>query len=150
MRATASCSAGADGRSCSSLRSSSAAAPSGSPRSATSSTRPPRFVPARGDDEEARTPASVQRAAAVRVVEAWMGLSRDLLVAAAGRAELTPSAELADELGELGRRIGVAPLLAMLEHLERVHAGLGENAAPRLALESAMLRWPMLPAAGDR
>ena len=44
----------------------------------------------------------------------------------------------------------LAPLLAMLEHLERVHAGLGENAAPRLALESAMLRWPMLPSAGDR
>ena len=84
------------------------------------------------------------------MVNAWIGLSRDLLVAAAGRAELTPSAELADELGDLGRRIGVAPLLAMLEHLERVHAGLGENAAPRLALESAMLRWPMLPATGDR
>jgi DNA polymerase III delta prime subunit len=108
------------------------------------------FVPARGDDEEARTPASVQREAALRVVTVWIGLSRDLLVAAAGRAELTPSAELADELGDLGRRIGVAPLLAMLEHLERVHAGLGENAAPRLALESAMLRWPMLAPAGVR
>jgi DNA polymerase-3 subunit delta' len=108
------------------------------------------FVPARGDDEEARTPASVQREAALRVVGAWIGLSRDLLVAAAGRAELTPSAELADELGALGRRIGVSPLLAMVDHLERVQAGLAENAAPRLALESAMLRWPMLPATGDR
>ncbi len=84
------------------------------------------------------------------MVGAWIGVSRDLLVAAAGRAELTPSAELAVELGDLGRRIGVAPLLGMLEHLERVHAGLGENAAPRLALESAMLRWPMLPVPGDR
>jgi DNA polymerase-3 subunit delta' len=108
------------------------------------------FVPAKPDDEEARTPASVQREAAQSVVAAWIGLSRDLLVAAAGRAELTPSAELADELGALGRRIGVAPLLAMLEHLERVQAGLGENGAPRLALESAMLRWPMLPTTGDR
>lgn len=108
------------------------------------------FVPAHGDDEEARTPASVQREAALRLVNAWIGLSRDLLVAAAGRVELTPSAELADELGDLGRRIGVAPLLAMLEHLERVHSGLGENAAPRLALESAMLRWPMLAAPGGR
>lgn len=108
------------------------------------------FVPPRGDEEEARTPASVQREAALRVVNAWIGLSRDLLVAAAGRAELTPSAELAGELGDLGRRIGVAPLLTMLAHLERVHTGLGENAAPRLALESAMLRWPMLPAAGER
>ena len=108
------------------------------------------FVPARGEDEEAPTPASVQRQAALSVVNAWIGLSRDLLVAAAGRPELTPSAELAAELGDVGRRIGVAPLRRMLAHLERVHAGLGENAAPRLALESAMLQWPMLPAAGDR
>jgi DNA polymerase III delta prime subunit len=102
-------------------------------------------VPARIDNEEARTPASAQRDAALRVVNAWIGLTRDLLVAAAGRAELTPSSELADELGELGRRIGVRPLGAMIDHLERVHAGLRENGAPRLALESAMLRWPMLP-----
>jgi DNA polymerase III delta prime subunit len=102
-------------------------------------------VPARTDDDEARTPASAQRDAALRVVNAWIGLTRDLLVAAAGRAELTPSGELAGELGELGRRIGVGPLLAMVDHLELVHAGLRENGAPRLSLESAMLRWPMLP-----
>lgn len=108
------------------------------------------FVPARGDEEEARTPAAVQREAALRVVNTWIGLSRDLLVAAAGRVEQTPSAELATELGDLGRRIRVAPLLAMLEHLEQVRAGLAENASPRLALESAMLRWPMLAPTGAR
>jgi len=102
-------------------------------------------VPARTGDEEARTPASAQRDAALRVVTAWIGLTRDLLVAAAGRADLTPSGELAGELGELGRRIGVGPLLAMVDHLELVHGGLRENGAPRLSLESAMLRWPMLP-----
>jgi len=107
-------------------------------------------VPARSDDEEERTPAAVQREAALRVVAVWIGLSRDLLVAAAGRPDLAPSGELAAELGELGRRIGVTPLLEMLAHLERVGAGLGENAAPRLALESAMLRWPMLPARAGR
>jgi hypothetical protein len=106
-------------------------------------------APIQNDDEEARTPASAQRDAALRVVNAWIGLTRDLLVAAAGRAGLTPSAELADELGDLGRRIGVAPLRAMIDHLERVHAGLGENGAPRLALEAAMLRWPMLPERSD-
>ena len=107
-------------------------------------------VPARADDEEARTPASAQRDAALRVVTAWIGLTRDLLVAAAGRADLTPSGELAGELGELGRRIGIGPLRAMIDHLERVHAGLRENGAPRLALESAMLRWPMLPEPRDQ
>jgi DNA polymerase III subunit delta' len=102
------------------------------------------------DDEEARTPAAIQRLAALRVVEVWIGLARDLLLATAGRSHLTPSGELADQLESLGRRIGTAPLVAMLDHLEHAHAGLRENAAPRLTLEAAMLRWPTLPRAADR
>ena len=43
------------------------------------------LVPARpAVDEEARTPASVQREAAILVVEAWIALARDLLVAGPG------------------------------------------------------------------
>jgi hypothetical protein len=34
--------------------------------------------------------------------------------------------------------------------LERVHAGLVENASPKLALEAAMLAWPPLPQPRDR
>lgn len=97
------------------------------------------------DDEEARTPASVQREAALLVVEVWLALTRDLLVASAGRPDLAPSGEMADELGALGGRIGSEPLLGMLDRLELIHEGLRENAAPRLALEAAMLTWPMLP-----
>lgn len=101
-------------------------------------------------DEEARTPASVQRDAALRLVEAWLACARDLLVAAAGRPALAPGAELSDGLAETARRIGVPPLLAAVDRLERVHAGLRENGAPKLALEAAMLAWPMLPARTDR
>ena len=102
------------------------------------SARPP------GDEDEARTPASVQREAALLVVEAWIGCARDLLVAAAGRPELAPGGELAPNLAELGSRIGVDALVHAIERLEAVHAGIRENSAPRLALEAAMLSWPML------
>jgi hypothetical protein len=102
------------------------------------------------DDDDVRTPAATQRLAALRVVEVWIGLARDLLLAGAGRAHLTPSGELADHLESLGRRIGTAPLVTVLDHLERAHAGLRENAAPRLTLEAAMLRWPMLPRTAER
>jgi DNA polymerase III gamma/tau subunit len=94
------------------------------------------------EDEAARTPAAVQRAAATLVVEAWLALARDLLVAAAGRSELAPSGELAPEVERIGPRIGTAGLVAMIRLLERIGDGLRENASPRLALEVAMLAWP--------
>jgi len=110
-----------------------------------------RLVPAKpADDEEARTPASVQREAAILVVEAWIGLTRDLLVANAGRPDLAPGMELGAELESLAGRLDGPSLMAVAERLEQVHAGLRENAAPKLALEAAMLAWPMLPATRER
>jgi DNA polymerase-3 subunit delta' len=104
------------------------------------------------EDDEPRTPASVQREAAILVVEAWIGCARDLLIAAAGRPALAPGAELQHNLATLGARIRVQPLVRTIARLEEVHAGIRENGAPRLALEAAMLAWPMLPApdAGGR
>jgi hypothetical protein len=101
------------------------------------------------EDEGTRTPAGAQREAALLVVDAWLALSRDLLVSAAGRPELAPGAELGEGIPEAARRLEVADLASMLATLERVHAGLRENAAPRLSLEVAMLAWPSpRPAAG--
>jgi len=104
--------------------------------------------PAEATDEDApadaRTPAALQRGGAALIVTAWLDLSRDLLVAAAGRADLAPSDELGGEIAALGARIGTEPLLEMIRLLERIHAGLRESAAPRLALETAMLAWPQL------
>ncbi len=99
-----------------------------------------------------RTAASAQREAGSLIVEAWMGITRDLLVASVGRADLAPSRELVDELERLARRIGPSPLVQMTVVLERIHEGLRQNAAPRLALEAAMLTWPMLaePAPSSR
>ena len=109
------------------------------------------LVPARpADDEEARTPASVQREAAILVVEAWTALASDLLVTALGRSALAPGTELGPELERAAGSLDAASLLTAIRRLEQVHAGLRDNAAPRLALEAAMLSWPMLPATGER
>ena len=99
------------------------------------------------DDDEPRTPASVAREAALLVLEAWIGCARDLLVAGAGRPDLAPGGELQQNLAGLGSRIGVEPLVRAIARMEEAHAGVRENGAPRLALEAAMLSWPMLPAA---
>ena len=89
-----------------------------------------------------RTSASAQREAALVLVDAWLALARDLLVAAAERPGLAPSRELAPDVGRIGSRLGTAPMTAMIRLLERIHDGLRENAAPKLALETAMLTWP--------
>jgi hypothetical protein len=94
--------------------------------------------------EGARVPPSAQRQAAVLIVEAWIAITRDLLVASVGRADLAPARELAPELDRLAARIGPGPLQDMSAFLERTHEALRQNAAPRLALEAAMLAWPML------
>lgn len=98
------------------------------------------------DGEAVRTPASVQRAAATAIVEAWLGLTRDLMIAAVGRGDLAPSGELAPDIGRVGARIGVKSLATMVRLLERMHDGLRENASARLSLEAAMLAWPRLDA----
>jgi DNA polymerase-3 subunit delta' len=91
---------------------------------------------------------SAQRGAALLVTEAWLALSRDLLLAAAGRPQLAPSGELAPDIGRLGARIGTAPMTSMVRLLERIHDGLRENGSPRLSLEVAMLAWPGTDGAG--
>ncbi|HEX6129561.1 MAG TPA: hypothetical protein VF071_11130 [Candidatus Limnocylindria bacterium] len=108
------------------------------------------------DDAGPRTAGTAQRAAAVAVVEAWHDLARDLMVTAAGRPRMAPSAHLLPELEEVGRAMPPSSLLAFEGLLERIRDGLLQNAAPRLALEIAMLSWPRVdlpvpaPAADDR
>ncbi len=114
----------------------------------------PVATPPDGDVEEtARTPAAVQRGAAGRVVEVWTDLARDLLVAAAGRADLAPSGELGGDLDAIADRIPSAELTAMITLLERVADGLRENAAaaPRDRASHARLAPPRaVPDGGGR
>jgi DNA polymerase-3 subunit delta' len=94
------------------------------------------------EDAAQRPVAAEQRAAALLVVDAWLGLARDLLVSAAGRPDLAPAAGLVPEVEAAAKRLPAGPLLSFVELLERIREGLRQNAAPRLALEVAMLAWP--------
>jgi hypothetical protein len=99
-------------------------------------------VLAADDAGPARPAVGAQRAAAVAIVDAWQGLVRDLLVASAGRPDQAPASHLLPGLAPMARRLRPRALLDFAALLERIRAGLLENAAPRLALEMAMLGWP--------
>ena len=94
-------------------------------------------------EEDAQRPTgAVQREAALLIVEAWLGLARDLLVAAAGRPEIAATATLLPDLQATAGRIEGSEIRAFIALLERIRDGLRQNAAPRLALDVAMLAWP--------
>jgi DNA polymerase III gamma/tau subunit len=93
-------------------------------------------------DDGARPTGAVQREAALLIVDAWLGLARDLVVAAAGRPQIAATVALDPELPALAQQIGQAAIRDFIGLLERIRDGLRQNAAPRLALEVAMLAWP--------
>jgi hypothetical protein len=100
-----------------------------------------------GDDtaaegETTRPTSAAQREAALLIVEVWLGLARDLLVAAAGRPQIAAAATLLPDLQAVARRVGQPAIRDFIALLERIRDGLRQNAAPRLALEVAMLAWP--------
>lgn len=83
-----------------------------------------------------------QRAGALLVLDAWLGLARDLAVTAAGRPQLASAGELIDGLERVARDVGVGRAARAVRHLERIREGVAINAAPRLAMSVAMLAWP--------
>jgi hypothetical protein len=97
-------------------------------------------APAEG--EASRPTSAAQREAALLIADAWLGLARDLLLAAAGRPGIAASAALLPDLESAAREIGHARLSECITELERICDALRLNAAPRLALEVAMLAWP--------
>jgi hypothetical protein len=107
-------------------------------------THQPADAPVEGssDEDAPRATGAVQREAALLIVEAWLGLARDLLMAAAGRPEIAATATLLPELQAAAARIDGRGMRDFLALLERIRDGLRQNAAPRLALEVAMLAWP--------
>ena len=99
------------------------------------------------DDEAPRLAGAAQRAAALRVIDAWRDLARDLLMAAAGRPHLVSAATDREQIESAGQSVDRRELIAFLALAGRIADGLRENAAPRLALEIAMLAWPRTGAA---
>jgi DNA polymerase-3 subunit delta' len=102
---------------------------------------PAEAVDAIGDDEPVRLAGAAQRAAALLVVEAWRALARDVLMVRSGRPEVVGASHTV-ELTEAAARVDGEELVAFINLLERIAEGLRANAAPRLALERAMLAWP--------
>lgn len=96
------------------------------------------------EGEGPRTPTSTQREAAMLIIDAWLAVTRDLLVVSLGRVELAPARELVADLERLAAGTRPDALRQMIALLESVREAVHQNAAPRLALEAAMLRWPML------
>lgn len=97
-------------------------------------------------DEGEAMPASTaeQRRGALLVMDAWTDLARDLLVTAAGHPDQAPSATLLEGLPGFAARIRAGDLRAFLAQAEAIREGLRQNSAPRLAMEIAMLSWPMV------
>ncbi|HTE65882.1 MAG TPA: hypothetical protein VK736_06450, partial [Candidatus Binatia bacterium] len=86
----------------------------------------------RGEVATQRPVAAAQRAAALLIVDTWLGLARDLLLVSAGRPNLAPAVQLVPGVEVAAHRLSAPSLLAFVELLERISAGLCENAAPRL------------------
>ena len=96
--------------------------------------------PAEGDPP--RPTSAAQREAALLIVDAWLGLARDLLLAAAGRPGIASATALLPDLERTAQTVGQPRIRAFVAELERVRDALRLNAAPRLGLEVAMLAWP--------
>jgi DNA polymerase III delta prime subunit len=94
------------------------------------------------DEEPTRIAGAAQRAAAVLVVEAWRALARDLLMVRLGRDGLAGSGRQLAGLDTAAAGVEVKDMVRFLGVLDAVSEGLRANAAPRLALERAMLAWP--------
>jgi hypothetical protein len=99
------------------------------------------------DDEAPRLAGAAQRAAALSVIGAWRDLARDLLMVAAGRPQLVAATAQGDEIARAAQSIDRRELIDFLVLAGRIADGLRESAAPRLALEVAMLVWPRVGAA---
>ena len=97
-----------------------------------------------GDPAMVRATSAVQRAGAASIVEIWLSLARDLLVARGGLPSAADSAEIHPDLAAIAARLSIPELAGFTRLLQRIAQGLADNAAPRLALEVAMLAWPVL------
>ena len=99
---------------------------------------------AEATDEEAPSLAgAAQRSAALLVIGAWRDLTRDLLMAATGRPQLA-TIEAGEEIRQAALAVDRQSLVAFVVLAGRIADGLRDNAAPRLALEVAMLAWPRI------
>jgi DNA polymerase III delta' subunit len=93
-------------------------------------------------DSPRRAPAAERRAAALRLIEVWRGLARDLgVVVAGGRAEVR-GIGLLEELEAAGVGLDAAAVTAFLGRLDGLAAGIEGYGNPELAVDVLLLAWP--------
>ena len=96
-------------------------------------------------EEPTRSSTGLQRSAARRILDAWVDLSRDLTVSAAGSKWLAATEELLPGLSTTAALIGASSLAQATARLSHLREAVEQNVSPRLALEAAMLAWPSVP-----
>lgn len=108
-----------------------------------------RLVPGRGEEPDAeaapsRTTASPaeRRLAALRLIETWRALTRDVAVTALGLPDAARRLDLADELRTAASRIPGPSLVAFMGRLDRLAVAVEAYANPELAVDALLLSWP--------
>jgi DNA polymerase III gamma/tau subunit len=95
----------------------------------------------KGPEALFRRSASIDRARAESLVDAWWLLCRDLLVARAGApARLLVNAERVDDIGRDAARFTEDELMALMETCRTAREALATNVTPRLTVEVLLSR----------
>ena len=113
-----------------------------------------RLVPGRGEGPEGEGPTTKsaspaeRRLAALRLIETWRALTRDVAVTALGLPDAARRLDLADELRTAAGRIPGPGLVAFMGRLDRLAVAVEAYANPELAIDALLLSWPR--ATGER
>jgi len=111
-----------------------------------------RLVPACGEELDSdvattRTASPAERRlAALRLIETWRALARDVAMTALGWPDAALRLDLADELQTAARRIPGPGLVAFLSRLDRLAVAVEAYANPELAVDALLLAWPRVAA----
>lgn len=94
------------------------------------------------DDSLRRTPAAERRAAALRLIDVWRELARDLAVVVAGGRTEVRAIGLLEELEAAGAGLEAAAVAGFLARLDGLAAAIEGYGNPELAVDVLLLAWP--------
>ncbi|MGZ3641013.1 MAG: DNA polymerase III subunit delta' [Candidatus Limnocylindrales bacterium] len=89
-----------------------------------------------------RASPAERRSAALRLIEVWRALARDLAVAGAGGRAAIRQLELLEELEDAGGGLSATALTGFLARLDGLAAAVEGYANPELVVDVLLLGWP--------
>jgi DNA polymerase-3 subunit delta' len=113
-----------------------------------------RLVPGRAEEPEGEAPTTrsaspaERRLAALRLIETWRALTRDVAVTALGLPDAARRLDLADELRTAASRIPGPGLVTFMGRLDHLAVAVEAYANPELAIDALLLSWPRTTAEG--